>query len=53
MTTQPLLWLGSSDSTNPKWLVKFVGGCDIIRELDENGELEPMVKQALVASAAK
>ena len=32
---------------------KFVGGCDIIRELYENGELEPMVKQALDASAAK
>jgi monothiol glutaredoxin len=26
---------------------KFVGGCDIIRELFENGELEPMVKAAL------
>ena len=32
---------------------KFVGGCDIIRELYENGELEPMVKQAVGASAAK
>ena len=25
---------------------KFVGGCDIVRELYESGELEPMVKQA-------
>ncbi len=30
---------------------KFVGGCDIIRELFENGELEPMVKAALDESA--
>ncbi len=30
---------------------KFVGGCDIIRELHENGELEPMVKAALSESA--
>jgi monothiol glutaredoxin len=26
---------------------KFIGGCDIIRELHESGELEPMVKAAL------
>ncbi|MGH7813673.1 MAG: Grx4 family monothiol glutaredoxin [Candidatus Binataceae bacterium] len=26
---------------------KFVGGCDIIRELHETGELEPLVKAAL------
>ncbi len=32
---------------------KFVGGCDIVRELYESGELEPMVKQAVGASAAK
>jgi monothiol glutaredoxin len=32
---------------------KFVGGCDIVRELYESGELEPMVKQALGAGAAK
>jgi monothiol glutaredoxin len=32
---------------------KFVGGCDIIREMYENGELEPMVKEALGAGAAK
>ena len=32
---------------------KFVGGCDIVRELYESGELEPMVKQALGAAAAK
>jgi monothiol glutaredoxin len=30
---------------------KFVGGCDIIRELAESGELEPMVKAALGESA--
>jgi monothiol glutaredoxin len=30
---------------------KFVGGCDIIRELYENGELEPMVKAAVGAGA--
>jgi monothiol glutaredoxin len=30
---------------------KFVGGCDIIRELYESGELEPMVKAALGESA--
>lgn len=30
---------------------KFVGGCDIIRELAESGELEPMVKAALGAGA--
>jgi monothiol glutaredoxin len=30
---------------------KFVGGCDIIRELHERGELEPMVKAALSESA--
>jgi monothiol glutaredoxin len=30
---------------------KFVGGCDIIRELHESGELEPMVKAALSESA--
>jgi monothiol glutaredoxin len=32
---------------------KFVGGCDIVRELYESGELEPMVKQAVSAGAAK
>jgi monothiol glutaredoxin len=30
---------------------KFVGGCDIIRELAESGELETMVKAAVGASA--
>ena|ERR1019366_995349 len=30
---------------------KFVGGCDIIRELHETGELEPMVKAAFGATA--
>ena len=30
---------------------KFIGGCDIVRELHENGELEPMVKAALGATA--
>ncbi len=32
---------------------KFVGGCDIVRELYESGELEPMVKQAVGGGAAK
>src|SRR6202140_2164670 len=32
---------------------KFVGGWDIVRELFESGELEPMVKQALSAGAGK
>jgi monothiol glutaredoxin len=32
---------------------KFVGGCDIVRELYESGELEAMVKQAVGAGAAK
>jgi monothiol glutaredoxin len=26
---------------------RFVGGCDIVRELYERGELEPMVRKAL------
>ncbi|HEY6394550.1 MAG TPA: Grx4 family monothiol glutaredoxin [Candidatus Binataceae bacterium] len=26
---------------------KFIGGCDIVRELYESGELEPMVRAAL------
>ncbi|HUO05692.1 MAG TPA: Grx4 family monothiol glutaredoxin [Candidatus Binataceae bacterium] len=30
---------------------KFIGGCDIVRELHENGELEPMVKAAISAAA--
>jgi len=29
----------------------FVGGCDIIREMHETGELEPMVKAVLAATA--
>jgi|ERR1700730_6999692 monothiol glutaredoxin len=32
---------------------KFVGGCDIIRELYESGELQTMVKTAVGATAAK
>ena len=28
---------------------KFVGGCDIVREMHANGELEPLVKGALQA----
>ncbi len=32
---------------------KFIGGCDIIRELHESGELGPMVKQAVAAGASK
>src|SRR5262249_37876606 len=30
---------------------KFGGGCDIIREVYESGELEPMVKAALAQNA--
>ena len=30
---------------------KFVGGCDIVRELYENGELQELVKNALGQSA--
>jgi len=30
---------------------KFVGGCDIIRELHESGELAPLVKAAVGAPA--
>ena len=25
---------------------EFIGGCDIVREMDANGELEPIVKKA-------
>jgi len=32
---------------------KFVGGCDIIRELHETGELEPLVRAALAESATQ
>ncbi|HYB90013.1 MAG TPA: Grx4 family monothiol glutaredoxin [Candidatus Binataceae bacterium] len=32
---------------------KFVGGCDIIRELYQTGELQPMVKAALGESAGR
>jgi len=32
---------------------KFVGGCDIVRELYETGELETMVKAAVGQSAAR
>ncbi len=28
---------------------KFVGGCDIVREMHENGELQPMVKDLLAS----
>ena len=28
---------------------KFVGGCDIVREMYDSGELQPMVKQALAS----
>jgi monothiol glutaredoxin len=36
----------SSWPTIPQLYVngKFVGGCDIITELDQNGELEPLLK---------
>jgi monothiol glutaredoxin len=30
---------------------KFLGGCDIIREMHESGELEPLVKAAVGNSA--
>ena len=29
---------------------KFVGGCDIVREMYESGELEPLVKAAVEAA---
>jgi|SRR5690242_8676729 monothiol glutaredoxin len=32
---------------------KFVGGCDIVRELHESGELEPLVRGAVGANANK
>ena len=32
---------------------KFVGGCDIVRELWQNGELETMVNDAVGATPAK
>ena len=32
---------------------KFVGGCDIVRELYESGELQTIAKSAVEASAAK
>lgn len=30
---------------------EFIGGCDIVREMHANGELEPMVKQAAEPAA--
>jgi monothiol glutaredoxin len=32
---------------------KFVGGCDIVRELYESGELQQMVKQASTETAVR
>jgi monothiol glutaredoxin len=32
---------------------RFIGGCDIIRELHENGELQEIVKQALSESTSQ
>ncbi|HKV53480.1 MAG TPA: Grx4 family monothiol glutaredoxin [Candidatus Binataceae bacterium] len=32
---------------------KFLGGCDIVRELHESGELQDLVKSALSAPAAR
>jgi len=29
---------------------KFIGGCDIITEMHENGELEPLIKEATTAA---
>jgi monothiol glutaredoxin len=31
---------------------KFVGGCDIVRELYETGELQTLVKSAIIQAAA-
>ncbi|HLK10050.1 MAG TPA: Grx4 family monothiol glutaredoxin [Candidatus Binatia bacterium] len=31
---------------------KFVGGCDIVRELHARGELEPMIKAAIAERAS-
>ena len=28
---------------------KFIGGCDIVTEMHENGELEPLIKEATTA----
>jgi len=28
---------------------KFIGGCDIVREMYDSGELQPLVKQALAS----
>ena len=30
---------------------KFLGGCDIVREMHANGELAPLIKEALAAHA--
>ena len=32
---------------------EFIGGCDIVRDLFQKGELEPMVKKALAAETAQ
>lgn len=44
----------SSWPTIPQLYVKgeFVGGCDIVREMYENGELEDLLKEKGIASAA-
>ena len=41
----------SSWPTIPQLFVdgKFVGGCDIVREMFDSGELQPMVKDALAS----
>lgn len=31
---------------------KFVGGCDIVREMHAKGELEPLVREAVTAAGA-
>lgn len=32
---------------------ELVGGCDIVAEMFENGELEPLIKQAVAADTAE
>ena len=41
--TFPQLWVGG----------ELIGGCDIVTEMHENGELQPLVKLAAAASEAE
>lgn len=41
--TFPQLWVGG----------ELVGGCDIVTEMHENGELAPLVKEAVTKAAAE